>query len=119
MAIKNYKIGEAITVIVRMSAGSTSVNMDVYDELEALDGVQSGAMTQIGTSKRWKKIFTPDAEGDWHIEVQDDLGGEAIKHYSVGQFNINTIGADVATLDAKVDAIDVKVNNIKNPPMIG
>lgn len=119
MAKADYKVNESITVIVRMSAGSTSVNMDVYDELDALDGVQSGAMTQIGTSKRWKKTFTPDTEGDWHIEVQDDLGGEAIKHYSVGQFNINAIGADVATVESKIDALDTKVTNIINPPMIG
>jgi hypothetical protein len=119
MAKADYKVNESITVIVRMKAGATSVNMDVYDELDALDAIQSGAMTQIGTSKIWKKTFTPDTEGDWHIKVFDDLGGETIKHYSVGQFNINAIGADVATLDAKVDAIDGKLTNIENPPMIG
>lgn len=119
MAKRDYQKDQPIKVVFKATAGATSVNMDVFDEADTLDATQSGAMTQLGTSNRWTKTFTPDANGDWSIEITDDKGAEVIKHYSVGDFNISSVGAGVATVESKVDNVQTSVDNLQSPPMIG
>lgn len=119
MGIRNYQVNQSIKVIFKATPGATSANMDVFDEADTLDATQSGAMTQIGSTNRWTKDFTPDANGDWSIEITDSFGAQVIKHYSVGNYNIDSIGADVATIDGKVDIIDAKIDGLQSPPMIG
>jgi hypothetical protein len=80
--------------------------MNVYDETDTLDGVQSGAMAQIGASNRWHKTFTPDENGNWSVEITDNKGGEVIRDFSVGDYDISEVGAGVATVEAKVDALN-------------
>lgn len=106
MARKDYKINESIRVLYRAIAGSTSVNMDVYDETDTLDVAQSGAMTQLGASDRWVKDFTPDANGNWSVNCSDNNGGSVPKDYSIGDYNIDSVGAGVATVESKVDALN-------------
>lgn len=93
--------------------------MDVYGGAGVLDSVQSGAMTEIGTTGRYKKSFTPDAEGLWLVQVSDANGGKAVKSFSVGTTNISEIGATVTTINAKIDAVQDSVDALKNPPMFG
>jgi len=119
MGKKNYEVNDPTPVIFKATKNATAVNMDVFDEVSVLDAAQSGPMTQIGSSNRWQGSFTPDAEGDWSIEITDNLGGEAIKHYSVGNYNVNSIGANVQSVETKVDNLDVKVDNLQSPPQIG
>lgn len=106
MARKNYKTGETIKVYYRAIPGSTSANMNVYDETDVLDSGQSGAMTQLGSSDRWIKTFTPDVDGDWHVEITDSKGGDVIKHFSVGQYNVQSIGANLQSVETKVDNLN-------------
>lgn len=106
MARKDYKKDEAIRVLFRATPGSTSVNMDVYDETDTLDAGQSGAMTQLGGSNRWVKEFTPDANGNWSVHVTDNEGSSVIKDYSIGNYNIDSVGAGVATVESKIDALE-------------
>lgn len=121
MADKGYKVSEAIDVVYQAPGGATGivVTMSVYDEAGVLDAGQSGAMVEVGTSGRYKKSFTPDAEGLWVIQIDDAEGGKAVKTYSVGTTNISEIGAIVSTLDAKVDDLQDAVENLEAPPMIG
>lgn len=108
MAQKNYKVNEAIKVVFQAGGASTGLSpqLDVYDEVDALDVAQSVVMTEIGVTGRYVASFTPDTEGDWHVEIDDGAGGKAVKHYSVGQFNIADVGAKAATIESKVDIID-------------
>lgn len=119
MARRDYKKDEPIRVLYRASAGATSVNMDVYDETDTLDAVQSGAMTQLGSTNRWVATFTPDANGAWSVNITDDQGADVIRDYSVGDYNVSDIGAGVATNEAKLDALASAVAAISSPPMIG
>lgn len=136
MARKDYKVDEQIRVMYRAIDGSTSVNMDVFDETDTLDSGQSGTMVQLGTSNRWVKSFTPDANGNWSVVCSDDKGGNVPRDYSVGDYNIQSIGAGVASVDAKVDASEASIRGADddtlktisdqidvlpqvNPPMIG
>jgi len=130
MANKNFKVNESIKVVYQgkgVQSGLT-VTMKVFDETdtEVVLVSPAGVLLERGSSGRYVGSFTPDAEGDWSIEISDSAGGEVVKHYSVGQFNIQDVGADVATTEAKVDDLAVEVdevksavNNIQSPPMVG
>jgi len=111
MADKNFKKDEAIEVLYQAPASTTglTVQMDVYDEADEKDVAQSGVMLEQGARGKYKKSFTPDANGNWHIEIADDAGGKAVKAYSVGNYNVDAVGAGVATVDAKVEEVDSAV----------
>jgi len=119
MSKKDYKVNEAIKVVYKAQTLVSQVDMLVFDEVDVL--MTTVNMTQLGISKRWSGDFTPDAEGDWHVEVDDSGGGEVIKHFSIGSYNLQDIGADISTTEAKVDILDGKIDaiNIQSPPMIG
>ena len=121
MADKTYKLNEAVDIVYQASGAATGIvaTMDVYDEAGTLDVAQSGAMTEVGTTGRYRKSFTPDAEGLWIVQIADAGGGKAVKSYSVGQTNISEIGATVATINAKVDDLQDAVEGMVAPPMVG
>jgi hypothetical protein len=149
MALLNYKVNDPIQVIFQAAGAATGivVTLNVYDEAGILDVVQSGVMAEIGTTGRYKKSFTPDANGEWSVQIADANGGKAVASYSVGNYNVDTVGALVSTVDAKADlaaaaidavasdiatvdgkivdlaaalaVVDAKLASIQAPPMIG
>jgi hypothetical protein len=121
MADKTYKVNEMIDIVYQAAGAATGVvvMMSVYDEAGSLDAGQSGAMTEIGSTGRYKKSFTPDAEGLWLVQIDDAQGGKVVKSYSVGITNISEIGATVTTINAKVDDLQTTVEGLTSPPMIG
>ena len=121
MSDKTYKVSEAIDVVYQAAGGATGivVNMSVYDEAGVKDVAQSDVMEEIGATGRYQLSFTPDAEGLWHTQVDDANGGKAVKSFSVGATNVAEIGATVTTINAKVDALQVAVESLESPPMIG
>lgn len=112
MARKNYKKDEVIKVFYQAVGNKTglTVQMDVYDETDIKDVGQSTTMTEIGNSGKYVATFTPDAEGDWSIQINDSAGGNAVRHYSVGQYNIQEIGANLQSVENKVDTVDGEVS---------
>jgi len=114
MGLRNYKVNEAIRVVYQATGTGSglTVNMKVYDETDVEDVAQAAVMTEIGSTGRYVASFTPDAEGDWSVQVTDSDGGEGVKHFSVGSYNIQEIGANLQSVETKVD-------NIKSPPIIG
>lgn len=128
MALKNYKINEVIKVEYQASGAGTglAVNMKVYDELDAEDVGQAAVMTEKSTSGRYKATFTPDAEGEWSVHISDSAGGKAVKQFSVGNYNVDSVGAKIVTvegkvdiIDGKIDAIDTELDSFASPSMIG
>jgi len=127
MAVKNYKVDEAIKVEYQAAgaASALTVQMDVYDEADVLDAGQSGVMVEKGSTGRYVLSFTPDAEGEWSAHISDSNGGNAVRQFSVGTDNISsvasrltTVEGKVDTLDTKVDAINTKVDALESPPMV-
>lgn len=128
MAQKNYKMNEEIKIKYQPSGRQTglTVTVDVYSAIDQLIAGQSGSMMEIGTTGVYKKTFTPNTEGEWHVHITDNVGGKVIKAYSVGNYNLNDVGANLVSTEAKVDNIDSaieildsKIDSIGNPPMVG
>jgi len=128
------KINKAIEVIyqaVGAATGLVDVKMDVYDEAHAEDAAKSiAAMTEIGSTGRYYASFTPDAEGDWQVQIDSITApGKVVKHYTVvahdidsvgdaidGQNDISTgdIAGELATYDAPTKAeLDLTESNIR------
>ncbi len=110
MSIPGYKNGVAIQVVYQAAKAATgkTIAMDVYDELGALDGAKSVvAMTEVGVTGRYVASWTPDAEGDWVVQMEDSVSGkgDVVKHYTVIGHDLNTV----------VDAIDL----LESPAMVG
>jgi len=117
MAAGTYKNGVAIIVTyqaVGLATGKT-ITMSVYDEAHALDEGQSGAMAEIGSTGRYWKSFTPDAEGEWIIVMTNttDGGGDVVKAFAVAGHDVDSIGDAVAAVEGKVDTVDTVVDAIK------
>ena len=109
MAQKNFKINEAIKVFYQApnSATGKTVNMEVYDETDTIVAGGPTVLGEIAATGRYQGSFTPDAAGEWSIQVQiSDGTGKVVKSYSVGCFNVNDVGGGVATVDTKVDSVD-------------
>ena len=135
MSQKNYKVNEAIEVIYQAAGAKTglTINMETYDEAHTLVAGGPTVLTEFGVTGRYWGSFTPDAEGDWSVQVEEAGGkGQVVKHYSVGSYNLHEVGSDVAaadakivTLDGKIDnldadivAIDTKIDDLASPPII-
>ena len=121
MARKNYKVNESIKVVYQApdrESGLTDIKCDVFNAIDDMDVVQSGYLVEIGLSGRYKYFFTPDVEGDWSVQIVIESTGEGAvtKHYSVGQYNIQEIGANLQSVELKVDQMR---SNMGSPPMIG
>lgn len=111
------KVGDSIRVVYQAGRGMSglTVTMAVYDEAGALDAAKGGAMTEIGSTGRYSASFSPDAEGLWHVQINDSNGGKAVNSYIVGTTSVSEIGATVTTINAKIDAMSEKLDS---PPMV-
>ena len=82
MSAGTYKNNISIMVTYQAVACATgkTIQMDVYDETHAKDNPQCGTMTEIGTTGRYYKSFTPDAEGEWIVLMKNttDSNGEVV-----------------------------------------
>jgi len=117
MAIKNYKISEAIQVTYQpdnAKSGET-VTMEIFDETGSKDLINfpDVTMTEILTTGRYNGSFTPDAQGEWIVMVSYGSGkGKIVKQYSVGGYNLDSVGQKVAVIESQTIGID-------SPAMIG
>jgi len=110
---KGYKVNEAIDIRIRCNGDPATDNpsLVIYDEVDGVNATLTlgSGLTQVGSTRIVKGTFTPDAVGEWSAHATDDQGLDVIKAYSVGQYSIVSIGAKVATLEAKIDAQDLQI----------
>lgn len=111
MALKSYKISEAIQVIYQAAGAATglTVDMQIYDETGAAFTTAPQAMAEIGATGRYQASFTPDAQGEWHAQLVDSGGGKALKQFSIGAYNVDSVGGLVGTVNTNVGTVDTKV----------
>ena len=145
MGAKNYKVGEPIKVVYQAAGGGTgkTISMDVFDETQTLDVGQSiAAMTEIGTKGRYRETFTPDAEGDWLVMMEDSVAGtgKVVKSFEVAGHSVDSVGdlaeaiktntdllptdpADQSDVEAAISAsetiIIAEIDDLESPAMVG
>lgn len=129
MAQKSYKVGAALEVVYQALNAATgkTINMEVYDEAHVIVAGGPTVLTELGASGRYYGAFTPDAEGEWSIQIQESDGtGKIVKAFSVGTHHLQDVGAKVDTIEnqtttlgtnlgiveGKVDTIDGEVGTI-------
>ncbi len=117
MALKNYKVSEAIQVTYQTDGAKTgeTVTMEIFDETGSKDIINfpDVTMTEIDTTGRYSGSFTPDVEGEWVVMISYSTGkGKIVKQYSVGGYNLNDVGLTVDTIETQTQGID-------SPPMVG
>jgi len=115
MADKLYKVSEAIKVFYQAPNAATgkTVNMEVYDETNTIVVGGPTVLTEVGSSGRYQGTFTPDAAGDWSVQIQiSDGTGKVVKAYSVGSYNVDTIGTDVAAVDSALTTVDTVLGTV-------
>ena len=106
MAQGEYKVGQAIEVTyqaTKATSGLVDVTMEIYDELGAKDIINfpDVIMTEIGSTGRYKGLFTPDVEGKWRVMIDSaSKAGKIIRDYGVVGHNIDAVGDAIATVDS-------------------
>ena len=140
-----YKIGREIKVVYQ-AAGAQSgrtIEMNVYDESQALvTGSSVAAVPEIGSTGRYRSSFTPDAEGDWMVQLRDSVSdsGKVVKHYEIGGSDVDSIGdtaglikvqtdllpadpSSQTSIDASISAseaaIIAEIDDLESPAMVG
>ncbi len=86
------------------SATGKTVQMDVYKPDHTKDAGQSGAMTEVGTTGRYYKSYDADAP-NWSVEISDNAGGKAVKHYDQSAYDSHGVAALVGDVQTAVTAI--------------
>jgi len=94
------------------------VQMDVFKPDKTVDAVQSGVATEVGTTGRYYMSFDADAPG-WYVEISDDAGGKAVKHFGQEKYDAHGSEADrtglvtaVANVQTAVDAVAVAITTL-------
>lgn len=105
-----FKIGRAIKVMYQAADAQTglTIQMDVYDETQSLvSGSSVSAMPEIGNTGRYRATFTPDAQGDWHVQIFNsaDNSGRVTRIYDIGGSDVDSIGDVVGQIKAQTDAL--------------
>jgi len=143
MAERNFAINEPITVIYQAPNKESGLTIEVEIFLPSGDkdsNFPDFTLTERGSTGTYVGTFTPDAAGDWQVLVhKDDGDGQVTKKYSVGSYNVETVGEKISdtktvvdnvhtkvanldtqmdTVETKVDNIDTKVSALDTPPMI-
>lgn len=119
MAEKIFKVNEPIEIVYQApnaESGLVNVRADIYDENHALFSVDN-PLTEVGNSGSYHGEFTPDVQGEWEAVIYKFIDsstrdGQVVKRYSVGAHNVHSIGQDVTVVDGKANNIQTKVNEI-------
>lgn len=112
MGKQNYKVSELIKVVYQASGattGLTDVTMEIYDETGSKDIVNfpDVTLTEIGSTGRYEGSFTPDVVGNWEIMINSvTKPGKMVRQYEVGDFNVNSIGGIVGSMEADIRGVD-------------
>jgi len=112
MAQKNYKVNEAIEVVYQAAGAKTglTINMEVFDETHTIVAGGPTVLTEFGATGRYYGSFTPDAVGDWTAQVEETGGkGKVVKHYSVGSYNLEDVGAITDSIHTDMSAVIVDI----------
>jgi len=136
MAEKNYKVGEEIPLgyqAPNKESGLVGPNAPIAEIY--LPDTGSGILKdtnfpdvellEVGSSGTYRGLFTPDQQGEWQVvQHKADGDGQVTLKFSVGAYNVHSVGEKVDTVDGKMGSIQTTLGSIENkvdaidtPPM--
>ena len=124
MAEQNYKNNEPIDLIYQApnkESGLTGVIAKIILPSGFPDSnFPDENLIERGSTGTYHGTFTPNQVGDWQLIFHKaDGSGQVTKTYSVGDHNVNSVGAAILSVDSKLDDLDAKVSDMGSPPMVG
>jgi hypothetical protein len=113
MAEKNFLVDEAIEIVYQ--APNKQTGLTITAEIILPSGSKDSNFPDLTLSELLDKgiysgFFTPNTGGEWKVVVHTDTGdGQVVKRYSVGDYNLATVGGVVEAVSTKVDDVDSDV----------
>lgn len=111
MGKKDYAVGVAIHVEYNtdgFKSGETVI-MEIFDETLAKDLVNfpDVTMAERAAVPIYDGLFTPDVQGEWLVLCSYGSGkGKRIKKFSVGGYNLDSVGQKVDTIVSQTTGLD-------------
>lgn len=117
MAEKLYKVNEAIELgyqAPNKETGLIDVVAEIYLPNKQKDSTFPDVeLVEVGATGTYRGEFTPDAQGTWQVIMhKSDGDSQVTKSYSVGAFNVHTVGEAVVAVDSAVGGVDTKVTAV-------
>ena len=115
MAEKLYKVNEAIELgyqAPNKQSGLSGVVAEIYlPNKEKDSSFPDVTLVEVGNSGTYRGEFTPDQQGTWQVIMhKDDGDGQVTKNYSVGGYNVHSVGEAIDDIDSDVASLDTKVD---------
>lgn len=114
MAEKLYKVDESCQILYQApnaESGLGGVEAEIYlpsgDKDSSFPDV---TLTERGSTGTYVGEFTPDAQGEWEVIIHKaDGDGQVVKRYSVGAYNVHSVGEGVSGINTAVADLDTDV----------
>jgi len=130
MSEKNLKLNVPVPVVYQAPNKETGATViaEIYLPAGTKDIVNFPDLTLVerGASGVYVETFTPDDVGEWVVLIHKQNGdGQVVKRFSVGEHNLDSVGADVngvqagqAVIEGKIDTVINAVGALDTPPMV-
>ena len=110
MADRVYKINESIAISYQApnaESGLVGIVAEIYlPDGHKNSGYSDVELVEIDNTGNYVGTFTPDSYGVWRVLMHKaDGSGQVPKAYSVGGYDVHSVGEAVAALDVKVTNI--------------
>jgi uncharacterized protein YlzI (FlbEa/FlbD family) len=117
MAEKLYKVNEAIELgyqAPNKETGLLGIVAEIYlPNKQKNSNFPDVEMVEVGATGTYRCEFTPDVQGTWQVIMHKaDGDSQVTKSYSVGAFNVHTVGEAVVAVDSAVGGVDTKVTAV-------
>jgi len=117
MSDKLFKIGESIEVgyqAPNKQSELTGVVAEIYLPNKAKDSnFPDVELVEVGSTGTYRGSFTPDQQGVWQVIMHKaDGDGQVTKSYSVGGYNVHSVGEKIDVVDGKANELGTVVTEI-------
>jgi len=109
MAEKIYKINEAIDIgyqAPNKESGLTVIAEIYLPNKEKDSNYPDVILDEVGNSGTYRGIFIPDQQGTWQLIIhKSDGDGQVANAYSVGGYNVHSVGEAITSLQSAITAL--------------
>ena len=117
MAEQIYKLGQAIELgyqAPNKETGLIGIVAEIYLPNKQKNSFHPDVtLVEVAATGTYRGEFTPDEQGTWQVIMHKaDGDSQVTKSYSVGAYNVHSVGEAVTTVDGKIVTVDGKVDTV-------